>query len=108
MAPCWTLRGESGEMCELLHTSAVVQKMQRGQKTHGTSDYLHVGDEKAPTIKGRGKFKQSGTGDQFGPSHSAFTGRAEPFFVAGPMSGHLFISAKDLFVAAIDGKGPDH
>src|SRR6516225_9048178 len=34
MPPCLTLRGESGEMCELLlHTSAVVQKMQGGQKT---------------------------------------------------------------------------
>ena len=84
------------------------KKCNVAKKPHGTSDHLHVGDEKAPTIKGRGKFKQSGTGDQFGPSHSAFTGRAEPFFVAGPMSGDLFISAKDLFVAAIDGKGPDH
>src|SRR5215471_11287477 len=28
MSPCRTLRGESGEMCELLHTSLVVQKMQ--------------------------------------------------------------------------------
>src|SRR5262249_2131998 len=28
MAPCRTLRSESGEMCELLHTSLVVQKMQ--------------------------------------------------------------------------------
>src|SRR5262249_4809765 len=33
MPPCLTLRGESGEMCELRHTSAVVQKMQGGQKT---------------------------------------------------------------------------
>src|SRR5262245_1669887 len=32
MSPCRTLRGESGEMCELLHTSLVVQKMQCGQK----------------------------------------------------------------------------
>ena len=28
MSPCRTLRGESREMCELLHTSLVVQKMQ--------------------------------------------------------------------------------
>src|SRR5262249_27104466 len=28
MSPCRSLRGESGEMCELHHTLAVVQKMQ--------------------------------------------------------------------------------
>ena len=36
-------RGESGEMCELLHTSAVVQKMQGAKKTHGVGDHLGPG-----------------------------------------------------------------
>jgi hypothetical protein len=39
-------------------------------------------------------------GDQFGPSHSAFAGRAERLLVALPLSGDLFICAKDLFIAA--------
>src|SRR5215831_13862827 len=55
--PCRTLRGESGAMCELRHTSAVVQKMQGGQKPHGSSAYLHVGVKKAPTIKRPGQVK---------------------------------------------------
>src|SRR5262249_31191094 len=28
MSPCWILEGLNGKMCELLHTSAAVQKMQ--------------------------------------------------------------------------------
>src|SRR5215467_7601096 len=32
MSSCRTLEGLSGKMCGLLHTSLVVQKMQRGQK----------------------------------------------------------------------------
>src|SRR5215471_11612531 len=54
-------RGAIGKICELLHTLLVVQKMQRGQKPHGTGDYLgpgHVGDEKAPAIDGRGKLAE--------------------------------------------------
>src|SRR5262245_12462833 len=35
MSPCRTLEGLNGKKCELLHTSAVVQKMQGGQKFHG-------------------------------------------------------------------------
>src|SRR5262249_10572947 len=35
-------------MCELLHTSAVVQKMQGGQKPHGTCD--HLGPGANPTL----------------------------------------------------------
>jgi hypothetical protein len=55
-------RGASGEMCELRHTSAVVQKMQSGQNPHGIGDYLgpgHVGVEKAPAITGRGKLSRA-------------------------------------------------
>src|SRR5215467_7660622 len=33
MSPCRTLEGLNGMMCERLHTSAVIQKMQGGQKT---------------------------------------------------------------------------
>src|SRR6516165_11217533 len=33
MSPCRTLEGLSRKMCERLHTSLVVQKMQLGQKT---------------------------------------------------------------------------
>src|SRR5262245_12706062 len=50
--------GLNGRMCELVHTSAIVQKMQCGQKPHGIGDYLHVGVEKAPAFDGRGKLAE--------------------------------------------------
>jgi len=56
--------------------------------------------EKAPAIVGRGKLSRAGVSDQFGPYRSAFTGRAEPFFVAFPAVGDLFIRAKNLFITA--------
>src|SRR5215471_10428972 len=37
MSSCRTLKGLNGKMCKRLHTSAVVQKMQRG-KNHGIGD----------------------------------------------------------------------
>ena len=68
---------------------------------------LYVKDmaEKAQPLTARASW-QSGTGDQFGPSHSAFTGRAERFLVTLPTVGDLFICAKDLFVAAMERKRP--
>jgi len=49
------------------------------------------GTEKAPAIHGRGKLSRAGVSDQFGPSRSAFTGRAEHPLVALPMFWVLFI-----------------
>ena len=58
-------------------------------------------DGKGPShLTGRGKLSRAGLSDQFGPSHSAFTGRAERSLVALPTFGDLLIYAKDLFVAA--------
>src|SRR5262249_669726 len=48
----------NGKMCELLHTSAVVQKMQNGQKTPGHWRVLACWDEKAPAIDGWGKLAE--------------------------------------------------
>jgi len=64
--------------------------------------------EKGPSHCRPGQVKQSGTGDQFGPSHSAFTGRAERFLVAVTLSPDLFIYVKHLLVEAMNGKGPSH
>src|SRR5215471_8292368 len=50
---------------------------------------------KAPAIHGRGKLSRAGVSDQFGPSRSAFTGRAEHPLVAGHTSWVLFICAKN-------------
>src|SRR5215471_5741490 len=36
MSPCRTLEGLNGKMCEQLHTSLVVQKMQGGRAMFGT------------------------------------------------------------------------
>src|SRR5262249_19980260 len=62
MAPCRTLRGESGEMCELLHTSAVVQKMQGGQKNPWKCALFGSGPcwgRKSPSgVDGRGKLAE--------------------------------------------------
>ena len=61
-----------------------------------------LGAEKAPAIKGRGKLAERSE-----TSSSALSAlhrvRAEPFFVAWPTAGDLFIYAKDLFVEAIAG-----
>jgi len=62
--------------------------------------------KKAPTIKGRGKLSRAGVSDQFGPSRSAFTGRAEHPLVAGHTSWVLFISAKNLLVEATPAPKP--
>jgi hypothetical protein len=51
--------------------------------------------KKAPAIVGRGKLSRAGVSDQFGPSRSAFTGRAEHPLVAGHTSWVLFICAKN-------------
>src|SRR5262249_36501630 len=56
--------------------------------------------EKAPAIDGRGKLSRAGVSDQFGPSRSAFTGRAEHPLVAEQTSWVLLISAKNLLVEA--------
>src|SRR5215813_1746343 len=48
----------------------------------------------------RGKLSRAGVSGQFGPSRSAFTGRAEHPLVAGHTSWVLFISAKNLLVEA--------
>jgi|SRR6516165_11540921 hypothetical protein len=73
-------------MCERLHTSLVVQKMQRAKEPHGTGDYLgpgHVGDEKAPAIEGRGKLAEQ-IEVEFGPFRPAASRRAECLLVALP------------------------
>src|SRR5215813_2201247 len=73
MSPCRTLEGLNGKMCELLHTSAVVQEMRGVRAMLGT---------KIPQpFDGPGQVS-SATGDQFGPSRPASSGRAEPSFVA--------------------------
>jgi hypothetical protein len=54
-------------------------------------------------LTGRGKLSRAGLSDQFGPSHSAFTGRAERSLVALPTFGGLLIYGKDLF---FDAKAP--
>src|SRR5215469_11452500 len=55
----------------------------------------HGFNGKAPAIHGRGKLSRAGVSDQFGPSRSAFTGRAEHPLVAGHTSWVLFICAKN-------------
>jgi len=61
-------------------------------------------DGKGPShLTGRGKLSRAGLSDQFGPPHSAFTGRAERSLVALPTFGDLLIYAKDLF---FDAKAP--
>src|SRR5262249_5212399 len=44
MSPCRTLRGESGEMCELPHTSAVVQKMQGALSFWSNRSFFLIGE----------------------------------------------------------------
>src|SRR5215471_8111033 len=44
MSPCRTLRDESGEMCELLHTSAVVQKMQGALSFWSNRSFFLIGE----------------------------------------------------------------
>src|SRR6516162_415306 len=64
MSSCRTLEGLNGKMCELLHTSLVVQKMQRGQKTRGIGDHLgsgHVRNGKGPSRWTARASWQSGT-----------------------------------------------
>src|SRR6516164_147883 len=81
-------------MCEPFHTSLVVQKMQRGKKNpHG--------DEKAPTIKGRGKLSRVGqrynsalpalqdTGPSTSCLHPSSIARGGSFFGQGPLFGTI-------------------
>ena len=87
-------------MCEPFHTSLVVQKMQRGKKNpHG--------DEKAPTIKGRGKLSRAGQRYNSALPALQDTGPNLSWYLR-LRSGVLFICAKDLFVgakhAATDGR----
>src|SRR5215467_10756095 len=62
MSSCRTLEGLNGKMCGLLHTSLVVQKMQRGQKKPVELAIIWVrvmsGTEKAPAIDGQGKLAE--------------------------------------------------
>ena len=78
-------------MCELLHTSAVVQKMQGGLELAINS-----------RVGGRGKLAER-IEVEFGPFRPAASRRAEFLLVALPRSGDLFIFAKDLFVEAKHG-----
>src|SRR5262249_38740371 len=54
MSPCRTLEGLNGKMCELLHTSLVVQKMQGVRAMLGTKrpQPLKAGASKAERIEG--------------------------------------------------------
>ena len=61
--------------------------------------------EKAPAADGQRKLAERGEKLEFSPS-ALHCCRAERFLVAWPTSGDLFICAKDLFVAAMDGKMP--
>ena len=66
--------------------------------------------EKAPTIKGRGKLSRTGS-EAIRPFPLCTNWRdcrAEHPLVARPTAWALFSCAKDLFVAAMDGKGPSH
>src|SRR5262249_56932 len=102
MSPCRTLEGLNGKMCELLHTSAVVQKMQRNAKR-----------PQPPLLAGA--VARTGRPIEIRPSGGC-TRRAEHPLVALTSSGDLFISAKDLFMAAkeetpatrgyVPGRGP--
>src|SRR5262245_55708935 len=100
MSPCRTLEGLNGKMCERLHTSLVVQKM---QGDFGIGDYLgpcHVGDGRRPQPScGRGKLAER-IEVEFGPFRPAASRRAECFLVALPTSEDLFICAKDLLFEA--------
>src|SRR5262249_17936171 len=88
MSPCRTLEGLNGKMCELLHTSAVVQKKIATER------------KKAPASTFGWGSCQSGSTVEIRPSPRC-TRRAEHPLVALTSSGDLFISAKDLFVPAM-------
>ena len=73
-------------MCELLHTSAVVQKMQGGLELAINS-----------RVGGRGKLAER-IEVEFGPFRPAASRRTECLLVALPTAGDLFICAKYLLV----------
>src|SRR5262249_8430388 len=79
MSPCRTLEGLNGKMCELLHTSAVVQKMQSGQKTPWHWRLFACWDEKAPAIDGWGKLAEGS------PAALALNQKSWPHFRPPPV-----------------------
>jgi hypothetical protein len=90
-------------MCERLHTSPVVQKMQGGQKTPWNWRLFGPGPcwrrKKPKPLTAGASWHRAEVSGQFGPFRSASLWGRTPLSASAP-SGDLFIYAKDLFVAA--------
>jgi hypothetical protein len=102
LAPCRTLEGLNGKMCELFHASAIVQ-----EELAIIWVRAMLGTEEGPGHWRPGQVKQSGSKVQFGPTPLCKTptplcktqGRTLLKW-ASSLSGDLFIYAKDLLVEA--------